>query len=86
MLGWACYALWVFALFGHKDLRMAARYQHLSPAFLAEAVGKLDGVFGHLDPVLDTSSSVGIGAEIGAERHHSVTALKALPAIVAVSG
>ena len=32
----------------HKDLRMAARYQHLSPAFLAEAVNKLDGVFGEL--------------------------------------
>jgi hypothetical protein len=25
---------------------MAARYQHLSPAFLADAVGKLDEVFG----------------------------------------
>jgi hypothetical protein len=31
---------------GHKDLRMAARYQHLSPAFLADGVEKLDGVFG----------------------------------------
>jgi len=31
---------------GHKDLRMAARYQHLSPGFLAEALGRLDGVFG----------------------------------------
>ena len=27
---------------------MAARYQHLSPGFLAEAVGRLDGVFGPL--------------------------------------
>jgi hypothetical protein len=27
---------------------MAARYQHLSPAFLGEAVGRLDGVFGDL--------------------------------------
>lgn len=36
----------VAQLLGHKDLRMAARYQHLSPAFLAEAVGRLDGVFG----------------------------------------
>jgi hypothetical protein len=25
---------------------MAARYQHLSPAFLADAVGKLDEIFG----------------------------------------
>jgi integrase len=36
----------VAQVLGHKDLRMAARYQHLSPAFLAEAVGKLDTVFG----------------------------------------
>jgi hypothetical protein len=28
-----------------KDLRMAARYQHLSPAFLADAVAKLDDAF-----------------------------------------
>jgi integrase len=32
----------VAQLLGHKDLRMAARYQHLSPAFLADAVQKLD--------------------------------------------
>ncbi|MCW5969432.1 MAG: site-specific integrase [Blastocatellales bacterium] len=38
----------VAQILGHKDLRMAARYQHLSPAFLADAVGKLDGVFGDL--------------------------------------
>lgn len=38
----------VAQLLGHKDLKMAARYQHLSPAFLAEAVGRLDGVFGDL--------------------------------------
>ncbi len=38
----------VAQLLGHKDLRMAARYQHLSPAFLGEAVRKLDGVFGEL--------------------------------------
>ncbi len=36
----------VAQLLGHKDLRMAARYQHLSPAFLQEAVRRLDGVFG----------------------------------------
>ncbi len=36
----------VAQLLGHKDLRMAARYQHLSPAYLSEAVKKLDGVFG----------------------------------------
>ena len=36
----------VALLLGHKDLRMTARYQHLSPAFLAEVVSRLDGVFG----------------------------------------
>jgi integrase len=35
----------VAQLLGHKDLRMAARYQHLSPAFLGEAVARLDAVF-----------------------------------------
>lgn len=38
----------VAQLLGHKDLRMAARYQHLSPAFLADAIGKLDAVFGEI--------------------------------------
>jgi len=37
----------VAQLLGHKDLRMAARYQHLSPGFLADAVNKLDRVFGY---------------------------------------
>ncbi len=35
----------VAQLLGHKDLRMAARYQHLSPSFLADAVARLDTVF-----------------------------------------
>jgi integrase len=52
----------VAQLLGHKDLRMAARYQHLSPAFLAEAVGKLDVVFG-VNP-----------AKNGEERYQDVTA------------
>jgi hypothetical protein len=38
----------VAQLLGHKDLRMAARPQHLSPAFLADAVKRLDGVFSDL--------------------------------------
>ena len=36
----------VAQLLGHKDLRMATRYQHLSPEFLSVAVGRLDSIFG----------------------------------------
>lgn len=43
----------VAQLLGHKDLRMAARYQHLSPAFLASAVNRLDNVFGDLSAGID---------------------------------
>lgn len=36
----------VASLLGHKDLRMAARYSHLAPDFLQDAVNSLDQVFG----------------------------------------
>ena len=35
----------VAQVLGHKDLRMAARCQHLSPAFLSDAVNLLDAAF-----------------------------------------
>ncbi|HEY7184170.1 MAG TPA: tyrosine-type recombinase/integrase [Blastocatellia bacterium] len=60
----------VAQLLGHKDMRMAARYQHLSPAFLSEAVGKLDAVFG------DAAGS--LVAKNGEERYQGVTAQLAL--------
>jgi integrase len=51
----------VAQLLGHRDLRMAARYQHLSPEFLSEAVGRLDVIFGEtngaiLCPTVTTAS------------------------------
>jgi integrase len=36
----------VATVLGHRDLRMAARYQHLSPEFLGAAVNRLDAIFG----------------------------------------
>ena len=60
----------VAELLGHKDLRTAKRYQHLSPSFLAEAVGKLDKVFGSND-----GSKL---AENGGERYQDVTGVLAL--------
>lgn len=53
-------------ILGHRDARSAARYQHLSAEFLADAVGKLDAVFG--------PKSV----ENGGKRYQDVTAQLAL--------
>lgn len=37
-------------LLGHKTPRMTQRYAHLSPHYMAGAVGKLDSVFGEVMP------------------------------------
>jgi integrase len=55
---------------GHKTLVMARRYQHLSPAYLGEAVNRLDAVFGgSMEPKT---------AENGEERYPDVTGVLAL--------
>lgn len=56
----------VATVLGHKDLASAKRYQHLSPAYLADAVGKLDAIFGSL------------GGENQKERDQDVTGKLAL--------
>lgn len=58
----------VAQLLGHKDLRMAARYQHLSPAFLADAVSNLDRAFGMTEAFISVPQVVlTSGAENSAE-------------------
>jgi integrase len=57
-------------ILGHKDPKSAARYQRLSPDFLADAVARLDKVFG--------SNNAPNLAENGGERYQNVTAQLAL--------
>jgi hypothetical protein len=59
-------------------MRMAARYQHLSPAFLSDAMGKLDAVFGE--------ASGAIGGKKGEERYQGITAQLALAGEGGISG
>jgi integrase len=59
----------VATLLGHKDLRMTARYSHLSPDFLGEAVNKLDSVFGvPRDPGVTTPKLLDDGAPVKSAR------------------
>ena len=37
-------------ILGHKTARMTQRYAHLSPDYMAGAVGKLDGIMGRMLP------------------------------------
>ena len=57
----------VAQLLGHKDLRMAARYQHLSPGFLAEAVGRLDGAFAECHQYVTSRKELPEGVPEGVE-------------------
>ncbi len=38
-------------ILGHKTPRMTQSYAHLSPDYMAGAVGKLDGIMGGMLPV-----------------------------------
>jgi len=45
---------------------MAARYQHLSPAFLAEAVGRLDTTFAECYPYVTAAKALAAGVAASA--------------------
>ena len=68
----------VAQLLGHKDLRMAARYQHLSPTYLQAAVKGLDTAFGPelaRLPVLEVRTA-GDAAESGQATGHAVVTIE----------
>jgi integrase len=54
----------VAQLLGHKDLRMAARYQHLSPTFLADAVSSLDTTFSECHQYVTGTKALPSGVEV----------------------
>jgi integrase len=50
-------------LLGHRTPRMTQRYAHLSPSYMAGAVGKLDAVFSGVMPENSSGASVLVPAE-----------------------
>ena len=51
--GWCQLGVELYAvgqILGHKTPRMTQRYAHLSPDYMAGAVGKLDGIIGGMLP------------------------------------
>ena len=44
-------------ILGHKTPRMTQRYAHLSPDYMAGAVGKLDGIMGGMLPASEGSAA-----------------------------
>lgn len=47
---------------GHKTPRMTQRYAHLSPEYMARAVGKLDGIMQQI-PLKQTKAERLLGAD-----------------------
>lgn len=75
----------VALVLGHKDLRMAARDQHLSAAFFGEAVGRLDAVFGELRcPDVANSKQLPAAPPVTVERKVPLTGLE--PVVSALRG
>ena len=60
----------VATVLGHKDLRMAMRYQHLSPEYLGVAMNRLDSVFSEPKKLAAMYESEG---DRQAEETHGVT-------------